>query len=330
MVVITLLKENDAPPEVTLESNITSGRIPFSPSFLYNCFAPKNDLALCELKSDGKIIFSAIEKPESIESPVYMEPGIHLLEITATDKRGKTSSKNLTFYVNNTIEVFVNDFPPEFNATYIEAVRDAFTYWEKRNNVIFKEVNEISGPDTVFVDWIKEYGGPHIGQATRGNSINIGLGDNHCNNKYQLFTYYSVVAITKHEVGHILGYQHSNDSNDIMYPITYTKYVNDINETEVIPEGYYKSYPLCTSRDSAEYLFDITSDKLIDFYVFPSESEVDNFVNNLDFKFAGNCVKKNSNTFNQLCTVSNSSRLLIYDPSAEPGAYTVDITIKEI
>ena len=55
--------------------------------------------------------------------------------------------------------------------------------------------------------------------------MEVAIGDYGCDGSFQLFDKNTVEYIMTHELGHSLGFGHSNDPDKIMYPnIPYTDY----------------------------------------------------------------------------------------------------------
>ena len=58
-----------------------------------------------------------------------------------------------------------------------------------------------------------------LGHANLGKGVvEVGLGGYGCDGTTQLFTIETVETIMKHELGHSLGFEHTTDRNNLMYP----------------------------------------------------------------------------------------------------------------
>lgn len=216
-----------------------------------------------------------------------------------------------------TISIYVDTLPYEVDPTYSNALREAQAYWEKKQNVVFKEVSS-QKEDDVIVQWVKEFGGRTLGHAVYKNYIEIGLGDSNCLGKWKPYKYKTVSHLATHELGHALGYEddYSNAAN-VMYYQTTTSYETDVEETDILQDGYTKSYPVCTKNSVATYSFEVTS----------SEPLYINVVDGVSTYPA--CFGDKVEIYKKTCTVSSTSVLRLNNPTTfglGPSArYTVKI-----
>ena len=97
--------------------------------------------------------------------------------------------------------------------------------------------NQVTNPNDsdIMVDWVKDYGSHTLGEAIFKSYIKIGLGKTTCFSSWNghgetdgpgewtAFDNVTVYRILWHELGHSMGYGHSSDPNNIMYPTTSPK-----------------------------------------------------------------------------------------------------------
>jgi tetratricopeptide (TPR) repeat protein len=127
--------------------------------------------------------------------------------------------------------VYVNDQPKHLPLDHVSTLKNAFAFWESTEltanykgvkypaTVTFHQVN-LKSDANVWVTWvIRNLGDGVLGHANLGKGVvEVALGGYGCDGTTQLFTINTVETIMKHELGHSLGFEHSTNSNDMMYP----------------------------------------------------------------------------------------------------------------
>jgi len=216
---------------------------------------------------------------------------------------------------NKTKSIYIAPLPSGVDVKYQNALREGISFWEKRDNIIFKETESKSEAD-ITVQWVKEFGGKTLGHTVYADFIEIGLGDSICLHKWKVYDYDTVLDIATHELGHAFGYDDDYDiENSVMYYGLSTKYAIDIEETDAIPAGWARFYPICTKRSSATYTFEVTSSEPIDVYVVPSTEDFELIKKNGKFDHYLNCQENNTRNYKKTCTVSKDSGIVLRNPS---------------
>ncbi|MEK6928392.1 MAG: matrixin family metalloprotease [Nanoarchaeota archaeon] len=222
--------------------------------------------------------------------------------------------------------LYIDSLPYGIDPIYLRAIDEAITYWETKDKVSFKKTQSETDAN-VRIQWVKEFGGEHLGFALGRQFIEIGLGDSICLGKYKPYSYESVKHIATHEIGHVLGHQH--DENDpIMKSSLLTVYEKNFEETAVIPAGYILSYPVCNKKNISKYNFFVSSDVPIDIYVLPSNNEVENLKEGKEFTYYSSCSAENTREFQKQCSIKQSSAIVILADETSPAS--VQATTKEI
>ncbi|RME80179.1 MAG: hypothetical protein D6769_00280 [Methanobacteriota archaeon] len=314
----TTTLSSNTPPTTTLELEESRGRVPFSPAFTYGCSDREGNLLHCSIFVDGKELAKwdasspNLTWPANVPFPTFTKPGNHTITMFAVDDGGLNSSTTKIVEVTPVIRVFVSDLPQGSDPAFQQSLDEAFAYWEQRLGVHFVRVPETQEHD-VWVDWAKEYQGETIGRAEIGGKRAIlGMGDSNCQDSYSEYSPLAMKMLAIHELGHILGYQHSNDTSDVMYPIIHNlSYSVDFNKEIVIPSYWGWWLGVCTQKDETTYEFKVTADSSVDVYIVPSSQEADNAINGKPFKYLNSCYEKSTTYFDKVCDVPGTSAIVI-------------------
>ena len=222
--------------------------------------------------------------------------------------------KDITFYVSS--------LPYGVDPLYYDSVKEATSYWGERDKNIFKEAFSEDDAD-VRIQWVKEFGGEHIGYTLGNSFIEIGLGDSMCSGKWQAYNYESILNIIKHEIGHVLGYNHSIDTKNIMYKEILTKYETDIDEQKLLPAGYIMAYPLCSRNNNSRYLISINSDGDIDVYIVPSNKDYEKLAEDEEFSYNRVCSARGKISYKKTCNISRDSLIVLHNPYYNDASFRI-------
>jgi predicted Zn-dependent protease len=135
----------------------------------------------------------------------------------------------ITVYIDN------KSVPEHYSPTYYEQIEKALEYWEEggNGNLKYSPVFEIvdSQDADIRIRWVENletvegapsgvagYANPRV-EDGKFEKVDIVLEvGNYQGKSWRQYGDVTMLTIAKHELGHALGLEHSNDRGDIMYP----------------------------------------------------------------------------------------------------------------
>jgi len=193
-------------------------------------------------------------------------------------------------------------------------------------NLKFERVYDRNDAD-LYISWIKNYGSHTLGQAIFKSHVKVGLGTDNCYGDWQAFDARSVTKIMWHEIGHSLGFGHSNNQNNVMYETTDTRFEEDYIDSFSLARGYYQHLTFCSS---GSVYYEITSDNQyngFDTYVLPPNSDPKGVLEGTDNIYS-NCGEHNMVSYSNTCNVANGASLMIHNRNDnDDGAINIDVRI---
>ncbi len=222
-----------------------------------------------------------------------------------------------------TYKVYIADLPRGADDNTLDIVDNTMDFWEEIEDIGFQITDsEVEADLKVF--WVKDFGGEHMGYAYR-DLIEIGIGDSNCG-EWLRYSNDHILQITKHEFGHALGYDHSDDPNSLMYPTLNQEYDFIINKKDVLPPGYYQYFNACSLNDVADFSIDLSTDNNIDFYVVSSYEDYKYLLNGESFLYYETCYKNEITEYKDNCIINNGGGFVIGNPSSyETINYSITI-----
>ena len=210
---------------------------------------------------------------------------------------------------------------PEYALPYAGNVMyESTQYWEKQlPGLQFFQVDDPAHAD-LRVGWVKDFGVEHVGYALGDFFIEVGLGDSDCAGTWSPYSSHHVTQIMKHEIGHVLGYDHVDNPSNIMYPIALNKEYGLVEQTYSTTTGYGHFVPFCTAKDVSSFDYRVSIDDPtygFDVYVVPDSSALDKWVAAEPFNYYSNsgCFGEGYLRYGGTCnSVSRNSGLLIISP----------------
>lgn len=203
------------------------------------------------------------------------------------------------------------------------------------SKIKFQRVYSSSNAD-ISVNWVKDYE-VHAGISIFKTYNIIGLGTNTCYGQWQPLDAATIYYIVWHEMGHSLGFNHSSDSGNVMYPTTpYYRHAVVLDNFYSIDEGQGKVLSLCGYGISGngKFSYEIsTNDKKNGFtaYVVPPSTNPSDFVHkNIGTYYKSCSTTQSMISFSGTCTVEQGSKLIIYNKNDLLKFNSIDVDVKII
>jgi len=293
------------------------------------------------LKSDEKttneissVIYDDIHTAKNKNSPSLFSASLSYeftdVGMGASSSIQKTDNTKLDKYF-----LFVESIPA--SATNIEnTVLSAVKFWESRVDVKFEIVDSINDANLIL-KFVRELPGLYDGFVFNGKLVKIGLGNSNCHGNWHHFDEQTITLLVTHELGHVMGFKHSQDKNNIMYTIIGYAQYSQIKESYTLSPGESLFIQGCTLRPETSYHYEIFTDdsgKKIDYFFIPSKIEYQNFLNGKQFQYYSDpdCLGLNRSGQIGICkNVSDNAGLLLIAPRIEnESQFSVKVLLQEI
>ncbi|MEK6891340.1 MAG: matrixin family metalloprotease [Nanoarchaeota archaeon] len=219
--------------------------------------------------------------------------------------------------------VYVEESPNYIDKNVLDSINESIKFWEKRNDIKFTIVNNEKDSDFT-IKWVKEFSGEVLGHTDKGKIVQIGLGDSNCNGEWKEYSSDSIQRIIEHEVGHVLGYQHVNDSSDVMYPEIKPKYMIDIDKHGFVFPEYAQYYGLCSRYLQAKYSVDIKAESDLEIYVGTKE-ELEKLQNGEKINTLNEMCDSHVDGMYSGCHLINDNLIIILNPSNQRVEYDLEV-----
>ena len=213
--------------------------------------------------------------------------------------------------VSGELKFYIDPLPYYAGTGVSSAVESAardFSSWKPYGATLRRVYN--SSEADLTIAWIKDYGSHIIGESIVRIHIKVGLGRNNCVGEWSAFDPNTVHKVLWHELGHSMGYRHSNDPNNVMYYQTATRFVVEQEVSEVVSGGWYYYFPLC---EAGAYSYSFESDSSysgFDLFVIPPGLDPKSISSGGGRVYVG-CGKENVVRYSGSCNVDSGAKVYI-------------------
>jgi hypothetical protein len=304
----------------------------------YSIKLHEDDEIVFSLEDPNNKVFSFGKINDFFGSSVLAEPeGIYTFVFDNSISLDESKHLDFEFTISKVkFDVFIDELPNS-DIQIGEILEDAFDFWREQYSDLEFNIVETPQQANLNIQFVKDFGTEHIGYALGSSYMEVGLGDNGCRDKWQPYSEKHVTHIVKHELGHILGLEHSQDPNDVMFSVNQGKEYGVIDEEHVFSPGYGQFIPLCTDKEISAFSFKIeTNDPEhgFDVYVVPSVESFRDWSSGESFSYysASGCQDKDERTFFGEChgLTLGSGLLIVTDEEQTSSLTKINIKTREV
>ena len=194
----------------------------------------------------------------------------------------------------------------------VDDIAQSFSSWSPYGTTIRRVYNPEDADITV--SWVRDYGVHIVGEAIFAAHIRVGLGATNCVGQWMAFDGDTVKKTLWHELGHSMGYGHSDDPNNVMYEYSSIRFEVDQEISEVIAGGWYLTTPLC---GAGAYVYSFETQDLsmgFDIFVLPPGSDADDVALGDGRSYAG-CGQEGLHRYSNSCTVDAGAMIYVGNTS---------------
>ena len=233
-----------------------------------------------------------------------------VLELARTNPLIKGAiSGEIKFYINPIPAYAASDV-----SKTVDMISKTFSgAWDLGEPINARRVYNPSDAD-IEITWVKNYGGEVLGETIFQSYIKVGLGAENCLGEWRAFDSITVATILWHELGHAMGYGHSTNPNNVMYPTLDIHFEVDHEVSEVIAGGWYLPIPFC-GGGTYWYSFETASAYSgFDIYVLPPGQSAYQ-TSGGSGNYYPNCSAEGMSRYSNSCTVPNGAQIYIGNTS---------------
>ena len=262
--------------------------------------------------------------------------GIYKFIFDNTETLEKTKELDFVFNISKIkYDIFI-DKVPETRINIEDLIQNTFDFWKNEYPNLEYNVVDVPQDANLNIQFVKNFGTEHVGYALGTSYMEVGLGDDRCRDSWQPYSEEHVLHIMRHEMGHILGFDHHSDPENIMFSASQGKEY-DVDEEYIFSAGYGQFVPFCTDKEVSAFSFRVETDDPVhgfEVYTIPSGESFSEWSKKLPFPFYSeeDCrVMDSTKFFGECHGVTRGSGLLVVTDKEQSKSLTkINILTKEI
>jgi len=224
---------------------------------------------------------------------------------------------------------------PEWSNDIMYLVDEAVEFWQSITDAKFRLIESFV-PTSAKISWYKQLPNGYDGFVIREKLVQIGLGNNDCEGVWHPYDTDSVRKVLIHEIGHVVGLEHTNDQSSLMYPVIHNAHYSTITDSYTLGAGEAVFIGGCSLNQEPSYQFEVAvqdSENKIDLFFVPSKNEYFQAISGKPFQYYSdpNCLGLSRSGQIGICeSVSHNAGLLIIAPDSISGdKITVRVSLAE-
>lgn len=243
----------------------------------------------------------------------------------STDVRLETIQQSITHYI------YAQPLPKETQFTS-DLILKSTNYWSERTGSKFSIISD-PGMTSIKITWLRE---PHLEYSgyTIGKTVDVAIGDSKCDNNWHAYDTDFISSTLTHELGHALGFGHSSNINDIMYPVIFNAKYAPIEQTLTLGPNESVFVHVCTLWQKGTFHYSISSDDQKDplkIFFVPSKTEFNKFLNGqvFDHYTNGGCFGIQGSSYGSTCANVSRDGGLVISMSNNHKPQKITVTLEE-
>jgi hypothetical protein len=230
--------------------------------------------------------------------------------------------------IDGTIYFYIDSIPPYYKVPGIyDAIDEIASSLERTfyGIKIQRTYNE-SNAD-IHITWVKDFGSSKLGHATFKKYVEVELGENNCWGNWQAYDTRTIKKVLWHEIGHSLGYDHSNDPDNVMYDSTQSQFYGNEVHSFTLKANYNQWFNFCKSGNVGFIAKSSTNTDGFDAFAIPPDDPVDFSHNGGSVYLTNdgeNCGKRDVISITRYCNVGLGALLHFKNKESHPIFMTVE------